>query len=236
MPGVFATRDFGLWFEDCATFVIADLHLGYEAEARSEGAGFPSTQFPIIRKRISSILKNYKPKRLVIAGDMKHSLGRNRRQEWDEVSALVTMLEGRCEPIVLRGNHDNFLVSILRRSGLNLEESLAIGRALIVHGDRKFRRPQNSWLVLGHEHPSIKLFDRLGASATAQCFLWSSDCRTIVLPAFSPISFGRNVVRDDALPLSPMLDGFGSFELAAINGDELLRFGKVGGIQSSAVG
>jgi len=153
LPGVFATSDYGLWFERERAFVIADLHLGYEAEARSEGAGVPSMQFPIIRERVGAILRRYEPEKLVVAGDLKHSLGRNRRQEWDEVNGLVDMLDNKCELEILRGNHDNFLVTILRRAGLGLEDSAIVQDVLIVHGHRKFRRPMNSWLVIGHEHP-----------------------------------------------------------------------------------
>ena len=95
LPGVSVTADYGLWFEKERAFVIADLHLGYEAEARAEGAGVPSTQYKIIEKRIEAILKRYEPTRLVIAGDLKHSLGRNRRQEWNEVNGLLDRLDGR---------------------------------------------------------------------------------------------------------------------------------------------
>ena len=49
------------------------------------------------------------------------------------------------------------------------------------------------------------------------------------MPAFSPISFGRNVAGRDAEPLSPMLEGFGKFELAALSGDGTYTFYAGGG-------
>jgi putative SbcD/Mre11-related phosphoesterase len=227
LPGVSVTADYGLWFEKERTFVIADLHLGYEAEARAEGAGVPSTQYKIIERRIEAILKRYEPARLVIAGDLKHSLGRNRRQEWDEVYALLDILDGRCEPVILRGNHDNFLGTILRRRKLDMLDSLRIGQFVIAHGHAKARRPAKGWLALGHEHPSLRVRDELGARAGAPCFLWSSAEKIVVMPAFSPISFGRSVTGRDAEPLSPMLDTFEGFSVAAVSDGELLMFGKV---------
>jgi putative SbcD/Mre11-related phosphoesterase len=227
LPGVSVTADYGLWLEKERTFVVADLHLGYEAEARAEGAGVPSTQYKTIEKRIGAILKRYEPARLVVAGDLKHSLGRNRRQEWDEVNALLDILDGRCEPVVLRGNHDNFLSAILRRRDIEMRDSLRIGQLTAAHGHAGVRRPAKGWLAIGHEHPSLRVRDELGARAGAPCFLWSSSERIVVLPAFSPISFGRNVAAPDAEPLSPMLKSFGGYSAAAISDGELLMFGKV---------
>jgi len=226
-PGVSATADCGLWFEKEETYVVADLHLGYEAEARAEGAGVPSTQYKTIEKRIEAILKRHSPKRVVFAGDLKHSLGRNRRQEWDEVNALLDILKGRCEPVVLRGNHDNFLSTILARRGLEMRDSMRIGPFTIAHGHAKVLRPAKGWLAIGHEHPSLRVRDELGARAGAPCFLLSAKERMVVLPAFSPISFGRSVTSRDAEPLSPMLESFGGFSVAAISDGELLMFGKV---------
>jgi len=227
LPGVSVTADYGLWFEKERAFVIADLHLGYEAEARAEGAGVPSTQFKIIEKRIEAILKRYEPVRIVIAGDLKHSLGRNRRQEWDEVNGLLDRLDGRCETVILRGNHDNFLGTILRRRKLEMHDSLRIGHFAIAHGHAKARRPAKGWLAIGHEHPSLRVRDELGARAGAPCFLWSSAEKIVILPAFSPISFGRSVTGREAEPLSPMVGSFEGYSVAAVSDGELLLFGKV---------
>lgn len=227
LPGVFATPEFGLWFEDESTYVVADLHLGYEAEARAEGAGVPSNQYPVIEARLESIVRSYSPKRLVVAGDLKHCLGRNRGQEWDEVNRLIDLLDGRCELQLLRGNHDNFLVTILRRRGVALGQRARLGRFVIAHGHERIKRPRDTWLAIGHEHPALKVRDRLGASAGAPCFLWSGPERVVVLPALSPIAFGRNVLTEHVRPLSPMLSSFDSFEAAAVQGRGLLRFGGV---------
>ena len=227
LKGVSATPDFGLWFEKERSFVIADLHLGYEAEARAEGAGVPSTQYPIILKRVEGILSGYDPRRLVIAGDLKHSLGRNRRQEWDQVLGLLDTLDGRCEPVLLKGNHDNFLGTILRRRKMEMRGSIKIGNFTVAHGHKSIRRGAKTWLAIGHEHPSLRVRDELGARAAAPCFLWSSAEKIIVMPAFSPISFGRSVTGRVAEPLSPMLDSFEGFSVAAVSDGELLMFGKV---------
>jgi hypothetical protein len=229
-PGVSATADCGLWFEEPETYVVADLHLGYEAEARAEGAGIPSTQYKTIEKRVEAILRRHSPERIVIAGDLKHSLGRNRRQEWDEVNALLDLLDGRCEPVIVRGNHDNFLPTILKRRRLEMRDSLKIGHFTIAHGHAKVRRAAKGWLAIGHEHPSLRVRDELGARAGAPCFLWSSEEKIVVLPAFSPISFGRSVTGREAVPLSPMLDSFEGFSAAAVSDGELLTFGKIGNL------
>lgn len=231
LPGVSATADYGLWFEDSQTYIVADLHLGYEAEARAEGAGVPSTQYKIIEKRIEAILKRHSPKRLVVAGDLKHSLGRNRRQEWDEVNALLDLLDGRAEPVIIKGNHDNFLPVILRRRRLEMRNSLKIGGFTVAHGHTKVRRSVKGWLAIGHEHPSLRVRDELGARAGAPCFLFSARERVVVMPAFSPISFGRSATCRYAEPLSPMLKSFSGFSAAAVSDGELLMFGRLADLE-----
>ena len=56
-------------------------------------------------------------------------------------------------------------------------------------------------LVLGHEHPAVKLRDRLGATISLPAFVVRPGL--IVLPAFSPLALGVDVT--ERPKMSPLL-------------------------------
>ncbi|MDX1534791.1 MAG: metallophosphoesterase, partial [Thermoplasmata archaeon] len=122
LPGVKATRDFALYLEDEKALVISDLHLGYEGAVRRQGVSLPRFQKKHMIERLDHLLDRYAPERLVVAGDFKHEFSRNLREEWSEVTDVLNFLERKVEPVLVRGNHDNFLASITSRKGLKLHE------------------------------------------------------------------------------------------------------------------
>ncbi|MBI5000463.1 MAG: metallophosphoesterase [Euryarchaeota archaeon] len=226
LPGLEITREGGAWLPESGTYVVADLHLGYEAAARREGAGMPSVQREVIMRRLGRIVERYSPDRFIVNGDLKHTYDRNLRQEWDEILEIIWFLRSSVKKVdVLRGNHDNFLATILSREGIKLKNSAKVAGIAFAHGHETVKR--SGWLVIGHEHPFIKTREPLGAGISLPCFLWSRKLKMVVLPPLSPIAFGRNVLPPEAEPLSPMIESFSSFEAAAMTEKGLLRFGKV---------
>ncbi|MCW3982051.1 MAG: metallophosphoesterase, partial [Candidatus Bathyarchaeota archaeon] len=55
--------------------VIADLHIGWEVALAQEGVYIPS-QTPRILNRLQKIVKMTKPTRLIILGDVKHTVAK----------------------------------------------------------------------------------------------------------------------------------------------------------------
>jgi len=188
-PNIVVDRDHALYLKESKTAVIADLHLGYEGALHEEGVSIPRFQKGIMMDRIERIVERYRPKKLIINGDFKHEFSKNLSQEWDDVNDVLDFLVGEVDIELTRGNHDNFLLTILAKKDLTLMETTESQGMTIAHGHKDV-----TWegtLIIGHEHPSLQLRDEIGASIKRPCFLISG--RTIVLPAFSPLATGTNV-------------------------------------------
>jgi putative SbcD/Mre11-related phosphoesterase len=219
------TRYSMLYLEEEETAVLADLHLGFEDVMAQKGLFLPKLQFPRIITLLEKIVDKYAPKRIIIDGDLKHEFSRNMPQEWDEIEKFVDYLSSNSELILIRGNHDNFLKTILERRGLKLHNHYSLGKFLFAHGHRDVEIPEGKILVMGHEHPSVTIRDETSASTKLPTFLISE--RIIVLPAVSIYAIGTDITKNDFM--SPVLKKYPQdFEIYAI--DEIfgvIRIGKL---------
>lgn len=232
VPGIVLSGLFCVWLKDYRTIVAADLHLGMEGVAAADGAYFPKRQKPVIQKRLEAMLERYRPELFVIAGDFKHNFGRNLVQEWNEVEAIYDFLGARTEVALVRGNHDNYLKSII--ADAPLPDFLKVGDVMVSHGHSEPKEVAG-WKgprLIAHEHPSLKLQDSVGARVAAPAFLFDDRTSTVVLPALSPLAAGADVLRNE--PLSPVLRamGRGSFRAIAISAHGLLDFGTLEALAS----
>jgi putative SbcD/Mre11-related phosphoesterase len=224
LPGIFITKDYALWLEDKECIVIADLHLGFEGVLYEEGFAMPRFQKAEMLRRLRDILRKYRPRKLIIDGDLKHEFSRNLHQEWKEVNEVLDFLEGKVDLLIARGNHDNYLKTILSKRGLPLRKSIRWKGLTFAHGHEDIE--WKDLLVIGHEHPSVKLSDEIGASIKVPCFLVGKN--VIVLPAFSPLAYGTDVTQLN--PISPPLKNIDFMNLEVFTIDEnlgILSFGKV---------
>jgi putative SbcD/Mre11-related phosphoesterase len=229
-PGVLISNALCAYLEGPRAAIVCDLHLGMEAVAGHDGTYYPARQKPVLIRRLKEILYRFRPEFLVIAGDFKHNFSRNLRQEMDEVRSVFDYLDSKTQVVLTKGNHDNFLKSIL--PGTPLPESVRLGDVLICHGHREQpegARPERQRLiVIGHEHPALKLMDSIGASVTAPAFIFDEGSGTLVLPALSPLASGTDILREE--PLSPVLRRLprDRLRIFAVSGSGLLDFGTVG--------
>jgi len=214
--------------------IVADAHLGCEAALEYEGLSIPRVQTKMIEDYLVGMIEHIGPRKVVVAGDLKHNFSRNLIQEWKDVSRFVGSIVDRSPLQVLRGNHDNYLSLILKEHGLGLQSRLSVGDIEVFHGhgDARIRGPT----ILGHIHPSIRLRDSLGASAKAHCFLWDEKREVLVLPALSIVASGTDVVgQASADGMSPALApaGLARFSPIVLAGGKLLRFPPVGEMRRS---
>jgi len=224
LPGVILTRDYALWLPKERALAISDLHLGYEGAMQEAGVAIPRRQKGIMLQRLDRLLTKYEPERVIVNGDFKHEFSRNLEEEWKDVQDVLDFLYKRTVPMLVRGNHDNYLMQILSKKGLTLHRKVELGGFTFVHGhdDPGVSGP----LVLGHEHPAVKLRDELGATISLPAFVVQPD--VILLPAFSPLALGVNVT--DEPRMSPLLEGrdLRSARVFAIDdGEGLMDFGRV---------
>lgn len=214
--------------KDADVMVISDLHLGCEAALEYEGLSLPRVQTRSIEATLRSLLESVRPGRLVVAGDLKHNFSRNLTQEWDDVTRFVRSIAGIVDLEVVKGNHDNYLVTILRESGITLCAETSFGDVRIVHGHRG--GPVTGPTVMGHIHPALAVKDSVGGTVKVQCHLHDPERDIMVLPAMSLVAGGVDVVHQDSSDsMSPMLEGtgLGPFRPVVATRDQVLRFPEV---------
>ena len=194
-PGVVISSALCAYIEEAQAVIVADIHLGMEAAAETDGAFFPRRQKPVLMRRLGRILDRFRPRLMVIAGDFKHNFGQDRRREMDEVREVFDYLDSRTQVALTKGNHDNYLKNILPREPV--PRWTRAGHCFVCHGHQDL--PElgrfKGLKVLGHEHPALKLRDAVGAVVSAPAFVYDEADRTLVLPALGPLAFGTDVLR-----------------------------------------
>ncbi|KAA0004546.1 MAG: metallophosphoesterase [Thermoplasmata archaeon] len=229
--GLIATDRYCIYMPEENTVIISDLHLGYEGVLRMEGVAMPRYQEKVIIEKLENIIEEYDPEKIIVNGDFKHNFGRNLRQEWQEVGNVLNTLRRKREVILIRGNHDNFLKTIASKFDVRMVNKYDMGSIVFAHGHRDFEGDKK---VIAHEHPSIKLRDKVGATISLPCYLFSDEI--IVMPAFSPLASGTDVSSADADDyLSPILKrhNVDKFRVLAISDAGLLDFSTVGNMKKA---
>jgi len=219
---------------DEGVMVVADLHLGCEAALEYEGLSLPRVQTRRIEATLCDLLDSVGPRRLVVAGDLKHNFSRNLVQEWEDVTRFVRTIAGMVDLEVVKGNHDNYLVTILRESGIPLCSDVRVGEVSIVHGHRG--SAPTGPVVMGHIHPALAVRDSVGGTVKVQCHLHDPDRDILVLPAMSLVASGVDVIHvESADTMSPLLEdrGLGPFRPVVASDRQVLRFPDISRMRSA---
>ena len=200
-----------LYLEEFRTLVVGDTHLGYELALSRKGVYLPQTSYQYVKGVVDDLVKMTHAESIVFLGDVKHEFGRPTPQEWAEVRDMLNFLfsEGLSVHVV-RGNHDNYILEILRKFNVGLHDPfMQIGNISLIHGDKEAEFPKETKIIImAHEHPAVLSRDMSGSRYKFKCFLLGKyrNYRVIVVPALSPLSagVGVNETRKEEL-LSPIL-------------------------------
>jgi hypothetical protein len=172
-----------IYFREHDLLAVADLHLGYAWTHRAQGQLMPVRQKDSALDRLAALLSDYNPARLVLLGDIVHR-ALPVPALLDDLRALLNLADGKCELILLAGNHDRKLQQLLKQ--LNAKNVLhaehAAGENVFLHGDRAPSQSATRY-VIGHEHPAISLGDGVATSRKFPCFLIAEN--VVTLPSFS---------------------------------------------------
>jgi hypothetical protein len=160
------------------TLVIADLHIGWEIALSQKGIHVP-TQMPKLLQKLKTLVSTYKPEKLLVLGDVKHTVATAQIGEWHDVPDFFNELQRQIKKIcVIRGNHDGNLepllpenIKILPATGSIVEE---VG---LFHGHR-WPSPallKCKTLMMGHVHPIVAFRDPAGFRITRQVWV-KAEC------------------------------------------------------------
>ncbi len=223
---VFEERAF--YIGDLEAVVIADLHIGYEDALRKEGISVPDATKKMI-ERIRKLITEKEAKRLIILGDVKHSIG--------ECSKIKELEKLGVELDIVKGNHDGGIEEILD-ANIYPAWGFRIGDYGFIHGHSwpSEEVMSSKYVFMGHLHPEIELRDSVGKIHRYPCHLvgeltpegkekYKSNAKIFVLAAFNPL-VGSSL----ADPLGPLMKNkiIDDFDVYLLNGTYL---GKMEGIQ-----
>jgi hypothetical protein len=161
------------------TILISDLHLGLEKEMAKKGFRIPSYSNKIM-DRINSLAERYRANRIIVLGDVKHSIGKVEDIDWNVLPWFFeTLLDVFSSVEVVPGNHDGGIRSLLpSRVTIHPSTGMVIGteeKVGVTHG--------HSWpaqdviscgrMVMGHSHFRYEMRDRFGAKSKEAVWLFA---------------------------------------------------------------
>lgn len=153
---------------------IADLHIGWEISLSKKGIHVP-TQMSKLLKKVVDILSTHKPDKLVILGDIKHTVATAEMGEWSDIPNFFENIKKQTKEIlIIRGNHDGNLEPLLPENIKILPSTgIKIGEVGFFHGHR-WPSPsllECKTLVMGHVHPVVAFRDPAGFRTTRQVWV-----------------------------------------------------------------
>lgn len=174
--------------------VVADLHIGLERELSADGLRVPS-QLDRMERRILGLLRSTGREKLVILGDLKHSIPLASWQEYREIPGFVERLSRHADVTLVKGNHDGGIEKIT--PGLRVTRELEIpGKALLLHGHAKPKDIGYDCLIMGHHHPCIEFRGGLGGRITESAWIRTrfkeeyQGGEVVIMPAFNDLIYG----------------------------------------------
>lgn len=188
---VFISDLYCIYLSDINAAVISDLHLGFEEEMNLRGLFLPKLQRDHVENLVDGIIERYDPSKIIINGDFKHEFARNLPQEWEDVTHFIDRYRKTIDLVFVRGNHDNYLQTMLARRGLELSDTFENDSYYIYHGDRD--RGLKKLTILGHEHPALILRDSIGGTFKIPAFVYNEKDRILIAPSMSFFSSGTDV-------------------------------------------
>ena len=162
-----------------STILISDLHLGLEKEMAAKGFRIPPYSVKIM-DRINQTAERYSAKRIVVLGDVKHSIGKVEDIDWNVLPWFFdTLLDVFASVEVVPGNHDGAIKTLLpARVRLHPSAGVVIGteeKVGVTHG--------HSWpseevinsgrMVIGHSHFRYEMRDRFGSRTKEAVWLFA---------------------------------------------------------------
>jgi DNA ligase-associated metallophosphoesterase len=176
-----------VWWEQRRTLFVSDLHLGKEATFRAAGMPVPDQTEQLLR-RLSWLVDEYSPTRLVVLGDLIHSR-RGRCETTFELMTTWRRLYREVTVELIRGNHD-------RSAGDPPPDW-----QFVCHADPHLCKPfalrhkpmavPDHVVLAGHLHPTVRLTGRGRDSMKLPAFILRDQ--VLILPAFSEFVDGANL-------------------------------------------
>jgi putative SbcD/Mre11-related phosphoesterase len=211
--------DRSAYYADQDVLVLADLHLGRD---RTSAVELPVGERDDIHDRLKTLLETSRPAWVVLAGDVLHSFDRVPTGPSGTLDSITDLVEtAGAELVVLKGNHDTMLQSLLDAP---LETQYRLDEATVVTHGHVAPTTTAERYVIGHEHPAIRIEGQRYPCAL-DCHDQYEGTAVFVLPAFTRLARGTLVNDLDAAEsVSPLLTDLDTCRPIVRLEDKPLRF------------
>jgi hypothetical protein len=199
--------------------VVADYHAGIEVALRYDGVEVDSRAAER-RERLLELADSTDADRVVFLGDLAHDIGRPAGEERTELEDLIEALP--MPATLVPGNHDAGIEDVVDVETVP-GTGVRLGPVGFAHGHTWPARAavEASVLCVGHEHPAVRIEDRVGGSRVERVWLRGplspapfadhagepvdTDAELIVFPAFNDLAGGTWVNVAGQAFLAPFL-------------------------------
>ena len=189
------------------TLVIADLFLGLGAARRKRPDLLPASQQNDIWERLLGLLEDFKPKRVVLLGDVKPNQGNLDGDERDELWTLFRTLHSHNREVIqVVGHPERSYGPALEDTGIQPVDDYRVGYNTLIHRRRVFvyprhDPPQGFW-INGGLHPlfAVPITGTDGREEWLRypAFLYTGFA--LVMPPFVSYAQGWEVMQPERLP------------------------------------
>jgi uncharacterized protein len=172
-----------IFWEEENSLIVSDLHFGKTGHFRKSGIAVPQSVYKEDLQRLVTQIQYFQPKRLIIVGDLFHSLENKECElfkKWrDNFPAVGIHL--------IKGNHDILEDSWYQQAAVTVSKEKMITECFHFIHDITQLEPDlpgsSSYFFSGHIHPGIRVNGNGKQSLCFPCFYF--DEQYAVLPAFS---------------------------------------------------
>lgn len=175
-----------LFYPAESTLLVADTHFGKAALMRRRGLAVPSGQSRDDLQRLSFLLDEFKPHRLIVLGDFFH----HRPVAGEPFLDLFPAWQARHRAVSMEavvGNHDRHAAGV--ELGIRWHEHLDLGPFRLRHEPEPVA---GRHVLAGHLHPVLTL--QVAADRLRAPVFWFRD-QVSVLPSFGALTGGWDLPR-----------------------------------------
>jgi DNA ligase-associated metallophosphoesterase len=172
-----------LYWENRATLILSDLHLGKAQDFQAAGIPIPATVHFEDLARLEGLMRALRPERVFVLGDFVHS----NRGEHPELAAEFNRVRGLSEWILALGNHDQRAKQRLAQWNFNaIVDDVVEDSITFCHDESSCAGVS----VNGHVHPVVKLGNSR-ERLRLPCFVVGA--KRLLLPSFGAFTGGFEI-------------------------------------------
>lgn len=216
-------RDRAVYLPGEDVLILADLHLGKD---ETSNVDLRLGEHEDITDRFATLVDEFGPGGIVVAGDLLHSFASLPRGVMETVADLRTTADDAdARMVVTPGNHDSMLEEVWNGP---VADEHRVGDGLVVHGHEP-PEADADWYAFGHDHPTIEI-----EGQRRPCFLRGDGtyrgADVLQLPSFTRLARGVRVNRMRAGEFqSPLVTNADALcPIVRDAADETLRFPPLG--------